>query len=597
MKVIVLYACLFLSACQITQIVPDGGSIVSRSGELECGEASTCVADVENGSIFSDTFTAIPRSGYQFDGWKEADRFLCGGSTAACALEGIPGSFTDQVIELFLEPVFSIDADSYVAPTAAAGDDISIDTGKAAALSGTGSFGGSEPITSFVWACAACANNELEFDGASAIFNAPDVEEDTEFLVTLTVSDKNGFSSQDQLTITVIADSGGQYPIVDTNQTVCYISGNGNTSNCNGSGYDAEYIGLQPDYSVTDGGLTVTDNNTGLVWQQSSDLNGDGEVNYNDKRFQNEAEDYCNSLNLAGRTDWRLPDVKTAYSLILFSGKDASTYQGSDTSSLTPFLADEFDIAFGDTTSSAGIAAGDRIIDAQYASSTLYVSTTMNGDPTMFGVNYVDGRIKGYPTHIKEFYVRCVRGNSEYGSNDFHDNENGTVSDLATGLMWQKNDSEENNWDDAVAACESATTASHNDWRLPDAKELQSIVDYSRSPDTDASAAIAPVFNTTSFVNEEGETDWAYYWSSTTHVDNNGDGSNAVYVAFGRALGFFQNSILDVHGAGSQRSNDKLDVSTEPGAQSAIANGVFYYKGPQGDILRANNKVRCVRDQ
>ena len=33
---------------------------------------------------------------------------------------------------------------------------------------------------------------------------------------------------------------------------------------------------------------------------------------------------------------------------------------------------------------------------AQYASSTLYVSTTMLGDPTMFGVNFADGRIKGY---------------------------------------------------------------------------------------------------------------------------------------------------------------------------------------------------------
>ena len=56
-------------------------------------------------------------------------------------------------------------------------------------------------------------------------------------------------------------------------------------------------------------------------------------------------------------------------------------------------------------------------------------------------------------------------------------------------------------------------------------------------------------------------------------------------------------TILDVHGAGSQRSNDKLNVSTEPGAGSAIdANNAFYYKGPQGDILRIENLIRCVRD-
>ena len=51
-------------------------------------------------------------------------------------------------------------------------------------------------------------------------------------------------------------------------------------------------------------------------------------------------------------------------------------------------------------------------------------------------------------------------------------------------------------------------------------------------------------------------------------------------------------NIMYVHGAGSQRSNDKVDVSAEPGAQSATgANGTYYYKGPQGDILRDNNKI------
>jgi hypothetical protein len=42
--------------------------------------------------------------------------------------------------------------------------------------------------------------------------------------------------------------------------------------------------------------------------------------------------------------------------------------------------------------------------------------------------------------------------------------------------------------------------------RLPEAKELQSLVDSSRSPDTSASAAIDPVFSTTAIVNEGGVT-------------------------------------------------------------------------------------------
>ena len=91
--------------------------------------------------------------------------------------------------------------------------------------------------------------------------------------------------------------------------------------------------------------------------------------------------------------------------------------RGTDTSTLKPFIDPSFDFAFGDTTTAAGIAAGDRLIDAQYASTTNYVFTTMLGDATMFGVNFIDGRIKGYPSARKLFYVRCVRGNAAYGQN------------------------------------------------------------------------------------------------------------------------------------------------------------------------------------
>jgi len=118
------------------------------------------------------------------------------------------------------------------------------------------------------------------------------------------------------------------------------------------------------------------------------------------------------------------------------------------------------------------------------------LSTTMNSDPTMFGVNYVDGRIKGYPAQIKEYYVRCVTGNTSYGVNQLSDNTDLTITDSATALMWQKEDAESSSWDDAIQQCENSVTASYSDWRLPNAKELHSIVDYTKSPDTHSSAAI-----------------------------------------------------------------------------------------------------------
>ncbi|NTU85582.1 MAG: DUF1566 domain-containing protein, partial [Chloroflexales bacterium] len=112
-----------------------------------------------------------------------------------------------------------------------------------------------------------------------------------------------------------------------------------------------------------------------------------------DKLTYAAAMTYCDNLTLAGDTDWRLPDIQTLYSLIEFSGTDPS---GCDSlpscPDIIPFLnIDCFDFEYGDT------GAGERLIDAQYWSSTEYVSTTMNGDATVFGVNFADGRIKGYP--------------------------------------------------------------------------------------------------------------------------------------------------------------------------------------------------------
>ena len=164
--------------------------------------------------------------------------------------------------------------------------------------------------------------------------------------------------------------------------------------------------------------------------------------------------------------------------------------------------------------------------------------------------------------------------------------------------MWHKNSSTSTDFDNAVSTCEADTTASKSDWRLPKVKELQSILDYSRSPDTTSSAAINSIFNATSFTNEEGETDWGYYWSSTTHVDNDGIGASGSYASFGRAMGYFNSSIMDVHGAGAQRSNYKSDLASRAGVSNETVNGVkFYTMGPQGDILRINNYVRCVRDE
>ena len=381
---------------------------------------------------------------------------------------------------------------------------------------------------------------------------------------------------------------GFTYKIVDTGQGKCYDDINQIVCPAQAGAYygqDAQYQGNQPLYADNGDG-TVSDLVTGLMWAGSPDLNGDSLIDVNDKLSYKEAVDKADSFNLGGYEDWRLPSIKELYSLINFNGLDPSGLEGIGVSELIPFIDSIFEFGYGDTN------AGERLIDAQFVTSTRYSSTTMGGNETMFGVNFADGRIKGYPIGEmpggrgeKTFYVLYVRGNPEYGINNFVDNLDGTISDTATGLTWMKADSGGVlDWESSLSYCEDLELGRYKDWRLPDAKELQSIVDYSRSPDATGSAAIDPLFATSEITNEAGEVDYPSYWSSTTHA-NNRTGAYAAYVSFGRAMGYMTGTWMDVHGAGAQRSDPKSgDSSDYPTGH-----------GPQGDAVRIENYARCVR--
>ncbi|MCP4138859.1 MAG: DUF1566 domain-containing protein [Chloroflexi bacterium] len=361
------------------------------------------------------------------------------------------------------------------------------------------------------------------------------------------------------------------YPVVDTDQGNCYDAQNQVGCPQRGSaffGQDAQYKGNQPSYTDNSDG-TITDNVTGLMWQQDP----------GEKMSYSQAVSGASDLTLAGYSDWRLPTIKELYSLIQFSGLDVS---GPNSTNLVPFIdTDYFVFEYGNES------AGERMIDSQWATSSIYGGSVMNGQEAMFGVNFADGRIKGYPTNGRgKYFVIYVRGNTSYGINDFVDNGNSTVSDNATGLTWMQNDSASGvNWEAAINYCESLDFAGSSNWRLPNAKELHSIVDYKRSPDMTNSAAIDPVFNISMITNEAGQSDYPAFWSSTTHA-NQRSGGGAAYINFGRSMGNMNGNWIDVHGAGAQRSDPKT------GSAADWPTG----HGPQGDAIRVDNYVRCVTD-
>lgn len=422
------------------------------------------------------------------------------------------------------------------------------------------------------------------------------------------------------------------YTVVDTAQSKCYNADAVIDCPKRGEaffGQDAQTSTNTPSYTDNGDG-TVTDNNTGLMWVQAMS----DQVSYDD------AISGAAKQNVGGHTDWRVPTIKELYSLMNFNGTDISA---STSGTVVPFIDSKvFGFTYPDTSN------GGRPINSQWVTSTEYVSTVFKNDKCFFGVNFVDGRIKCYPEAArpgsdgKDYYVRYVRNASSsqaatYGVNSFTATGKGTVEDSATGLTWQQKDSGKGmNWQSALGYCSALKLDGKDDWRLPNAKELQSIVDYSRSPSTTNSAAIDPVFSATAITDEAGKKDWGFYWTSTTHISTV-NVSDAVYIVFGKGLGYMQEygGWIDVHGAGSQRSDPKVVTKQSAASQQATApqggapsqqgggapqgggpsqqsgapqggapsqqgadtpqNGNASQQGAQHDAIRTNNLVRCVR--
>jgi hypothetical protein len=103
---------LTLSACRIQVEVPQGGSVITESGDYRCSAGSTCTVEVAD-LLFDETFLVETEEGYSFAGWAVRSRGLCGGSTAPCALRTAGFATYPALVALldsdeifYLEPVF-----------------------------------------------------------------------------------------------------------------------------------------------------------------------------------------------------------------------------------------------------------------------------------------------------------------------------------------------------------------------------------------------------------------------------------------------------------------------------------------------------------
>ena len=88
-------------------------------------------------------------------------------------------------------------------------------------------------------------------------------------------------------------------------------------------------------------------------------------------------------------------------------------------------------------------------------------------------------------------------------------NGDGTVTDVATGLMWQQQDDNIlRNHANAITFCQNLSLAGQADWRLPNIKELTSLVDYRQ---------FNPAIDVAAFPNTSSSSS---YWSASSRASS-----------------------------------------------------------------------------
>lgn len=235
----------------------------------------------------------------------------------------------------------------------------------------------------------------------------------------------------------------------------------------------------------------IRDNNTGLVWESKSPAPND--FNFQGLAYTwEDAHDYIREINrrgYGGFRDWRLPAREELRMMVDYNGQ---------------------------------IPAADPKFFADCLPAFYWSKESNNKEPLFaWGIYFAYGCAICY---LKSFYypVRAVRGGYKKSFADAErcsllDNNDGTVSDLNTGLMWKKDEGPELNWADALRYCQELELAGHKDWHLPSIRQLGSLIDLSFKNGSWFHQAFFP---------ETKISPLGFYWSSTTYGDTFGWGVN-----------------------------------------------------------------------
>ncbi|MBN2302823.1 MAG: DUF1566 domain-containing protein, partial [Lentisphaerae bacterium] len=210
---------------------------------------------------------------------------------------------------------------------------------------------------------------------------------------------------------------------------------------------------LNAEASWKSGLRMVMDDNTGLIWEvKSPDPN---DVNFAGSKLPwTRVEDYVVKMNDAaygGFSDWRLPNREELRSIV-------------DYGKYSPSIMDAFD--------------NDCPPEFYWSKDSYGPNKNL-----IWGIYFAIGCGICYPQNNRHA-IRVVRGgyNRAFGDpamRSFKNNGDGTVTDLNSGLMWMKDETPELNWNDAMKYCVEMSLGGHSDWRLPNIREIATLIDVS----------------------------------------------------------------------------------------------------------------------
>lgn len=224
---------------------------------------------------------------------------------------------------------------------------------------------------------------------------------------------------------------------------------------------------------------TATDTVTGLTWQRHLPA---------EPLDWQAAADYCSCLSLDGHDDWTLPSRIELVSIV-------------DDTRQNPALDEQ---AFPETPFEWFWSA----------------SPTAESNERYWYVAFWDGNTHAATTD-QLYWTRCVRQTA--GKLPRYDlGLSGTVLDASTQLTWQQTASTDRvTWNEANAAC-AALDLQGKGWRLPNMKELQTLVDERQA---------APAIDTAAFPDTPAEG----FWAATPLVDAP---NSAWFVSFDEGIAY-----------------------------------------------------------